>query len=338
MAVARRALLGAMIAGPALAQSPAGPALAQSPAGPALAQSPAGPALAQSPAGPALAQSPTVPVVASFTILADLLRQVGGERVAVRSLAGVDQDLHGFQPRPSDIQLVAQARVMVVNGLGLEGWAERIAKSAGFKGVAVVASRGVPALKAGHGHGHDAKGHSHSHGAFDPHAWQDVANAKRYVGNIRDGLAAADPAGAAAYAAAAARYLAELDALDAEIRGLFAAIPAERRRAVTSHDAFAYFADAYGVTMLGVAGAWRAAEPSARELAALTSQVKKQNIRALFLERGGNGAGVRALAAETGVAVGGTLYPDALSAPEGPAGSYVAMMRHNARTIASAMR
>lgn len=304
MAVARRALLGAMVAGPAFAQGGG--------------------------------QGSAIPVVASFTILADMVAQVGGGRVAVRSLAGVDQELHGFQPRPSDIQAVAQARVMVINGLGLEGWAERIAKSAGFKGVAVVASRGVAALKAGHGHG--GKGHAHSHGAFDPHAWQDVANAKRYVGNIRDGLAAADPAGAASHAAAAGRYLAELDALDAEIRGMFAAIPAERRRAVTSHDAFAYFADAYGVEMLAVAGAWREAEPSARELAGLAAQVKKQNIRALFLERAGGGAGLRALAAETGVAIGGTLYPDALSAPEGPAGSYVAMMRHNARTIAAALR
>jgi zinc/manganese transport system substrate-binding protein len=303
MRIARRALLGTMMAAPAWAQ-----------------------------AGP-------IPVVASFTILADMVTQVGAGRVAVRAMAGVDQDLHGFQPRPSDIQAVAQARVMVINGLGLEGWAERIAKSAGFKGTAVVATRGVAALKAGHGHGHShgGKGHAHSHGAFDPHAWQDVGNAKRYVGNIRDGLAAADPGGAAAYAAAAGRYLAELDTLDAEIRALFAAIPAGRRRAVTSHDAFAYFADAYGVEMLAVAGAWRDAEPSARELAALAAQVKKQNIRALFLERAGSGAGLRALSAETGVAIGGTLYPDALSAPEGPAGSYLAMMRHNARTIAAAL-
>jgi zinc/manganese transport system substrate-binding protein len=293
-------------------------------------------ALALPAAAPAAAQPAPKRVVASFSILADMVRRVGGPHVAVHALAGPDQDLHGFQPRPSDLQLVAQADAMVVNGLGLEGWAERIAKAAGFKGTAIVASRGVPALKTGHRHGHG--GHSHSHGVHDPHAWQDVANAKRYVANIRDGLAAADPANAPAIAAAAARYTAELDALDAEIRALLAPIPRPRRRAVTSHDAFAYFAEAYGVDMLAVAGTWRDAEPSARELAALAAQVKRQNIRALFLENAGNAAGLRALANETGTVIGGRLYADALSQPGGPADSYIAMMRHNATVIAEALK
>ena len=287
-------------------------------------------------ASPAAAQPAPKRVVASFSILADLTGRIGEGRITVRALAGPDQDLHGFEPRPSDIQAVAQADVMVINGLGLEGWAERIAAAAGFKGVAIVASRGVVALKTGHKHGPGAA--AHSHGAFDPHAWQDVANAKRYAANIRDGLSTADPAGRAAYAAGATRLMAELDALDAEIRAMLAAIPRERRRAVTSHEAFAYFADAYGVDLLAVAGTWRDAEPSARELAALTAQVKRQNIRALFLENAGNNAALRALASETGVAIGGSLYADALSAPGGPADSYIAMMRHNARTIAAALR
>ena len=287
-------------------------------------------------ASPAAAQPAPKRVVASFSILADLTGRIGEGRITVRALAGPDQDLHGFEPRPSDIQAVAQADVMVINGLGLEGWAERIAAAAGFKGVAIVASRGVVALKTGHKHGPGAA--AHSHGAFDPHAWQDVANAKRYAANIRDGLSTADPAGRAAYAAGATRLMAELDALDAEIRAMLAAIPRQRRRAVTSHEAFAYFADAYGVDLLAVAGTWRDAEPSARELAALTAQVKRQNIRALFLENAGNNAALRALASETGVAIGGSLYADALSAPGGPADSYIAMMRHNARTIAAALR
>jgi len=287
-------------------------------------------------ASPAAAQPAPKRVVASFSILADLTGRIGEGRITVRALAGPDQDLHGFEPRPSDIQAVAQADVMVINGLGLEGWAERIAAAAGFKGVAIVASRGVVALKTGHKHSPGAA--AHNHGAFDPHAWQDVANAKRYAANIRDGLSTADPAGRAAYAAGATRLMAELDALDAEIRAMLAAIPRERRRAVTSHEAFAYFADAYGVDLLAVAGTWRDAEPSARELAALTAQVKRQNIRALFLENAGNNAALRALASETGVAIGGSLYADALSAPGGPADSYIAMMRHNARTIAAALR
>ncbi len=286
---------------------------------------------------PAFAQSPPKRVVASFTILADMVQRVGEGRVAVRSLAGPDQDLHSYEPRPSDLQAVAQADVMVVNGLGLEGWAERIAQAAGFKGTGIVASRGVGALKVGHKHGPSQSG-AHSHGTFDPHAWQDVANARRYIANIRDGLSVADPTQAPAYAAASARYVAELDALDTEIRALFATIPRERRRAVTSHEAFAYFADAYDVDMLAISGTWRDAEPSARELAALSVQVKRQNVRALFLENAGNAAALGALSAETGIAIGGRLYPDALSAPGGPADNYVAMMRHNARTIATALR
>ena len=276
-------------------------------------------------AAPAAAQPSPLRVVASFSILADLTQRIGEGRVVVRALAGPDQDLHGFAPRPSDIQAVAQAAVLVTNGLGLEGWAGRIAAAAGFRGVTVVTTRGVAALKSGHA-------------GSDPHAWQDVANARRYVGNIRDGLAIADPANAAAYADAATRLLAELDALDAEIRALFAPIPRPRRRLVTSHDAFAYFAAAYGVDMLSIAGTWRDAEPSARELAALAAQVKRQNIRALFVENASNTAGLRALSAETGVAIGGKLYADALSAADGLAGSYIAMMRHNATIIASALR
>ncbi|MCX7377404.1 MAG: zinc ABC transporter substrate-binding protein [Alphaproteobacteria bacterium] len=289
-------------------------------------------------ATPARAQEKTLKVVTSFTILADMVHQVGETRVAVRSLAGPNQDLHGFEPRPSDLQAVAQADVMVVNGLGLEGWAERIAKAAGFKGTAIVASKGVAALKAGHkpGAGHSHAGHNH--GAHDPHAWQDIANARRYVENIRAGLAAADPSRAAAHTAAAARYTAELTALDAEIRALFAAIPRALRRAVTSHDAFAYFAAAYGMDMLAIAGTWKDSEPSARDLAALTAQVKRQNIRALFLENASNPAALNALSSETGIRIGGELYPDALTPPGGPADTYLKMMRHNATTIVAALK
>ena len=277
-------------------------------------------------------------VVASFSILADMIQRVGESRVTVKSLAGPDQDLHSYEPRPSDIQAVAQADIMAINGLGLEGWADRIAAAAGFKGTAIVASKGIPALKSAQKHvpGHPP-GQSHAHGAFDPHAWQDVANARRYVANIRDGLIAADPANTAATTEAAARYTAELTALDAEIRALLGPIPRARRRAVTSHEAFAYFADAYDLDMLAITGTWRDAEPSARDLAALAAQIKRQNIRALFLENTSPPASLRALASETKTTIGGRLYSDALSAPTGPAGSYIALMRHNARTIAAAL-
>jgi zinc/manganese transport system substrate-binding protein len=285
---------------------------------------------------PAQAQEKTLKVVASFTILADMVRQVGESRVAVHALAGPDQDLHGFEPRPSDLQAIAQADIVVINGLGLEGWATRTLQAAGFKGRTITATAGIKPRKAGHAHGHSHAGHSHS--AHDPHAWQDLTLARRYVENIRAGLAAADPARAPAYTAAAARYTNDLTALDAEIRALLAPIPRNRRRAVTSHDAFAYFAHAYGIDMLAIAGTWRDAEPSARELAALAAQVKRQNIRALFLENASNPAALNALSSETGVKVGGKLYPDALTAQGGPADTYITMMRHNARTIAEALK
>lgn len=276
-------------------------------------------------------------VVTSFTILGDLAQQIGEGRVIVRPLAGPDRDLHGFEPRPSDLQAVGQADVMVINGLGLEGWAERVVKTAGFRGKAVVASKGVKVLRTGHKHG-AGHAHSHAHGSFDPHAWQDVANAKLYATNIRDGLVAADPAQRAAYETATIRLLDRLDMLDREIRDLLAPIPRTQRRAVTSHEAFAYFADAYDIDMLAVSGTWRDSEPSARELAALAAQVKTQRIRALFLENGGGSAAIQALSRETGVRIGGRLYADALSAPDGEAASYIDMMRHNARAIAAALR
>ncbi len=296
------------------------------------------PLLATQAPTPTWAQERTLKVVTSFTILADMVQQVGESRVTVRSLAGPNQDLHGFEPRPSDLQAIAGADVMVINGLGLEGWAERLAQSAGFKGTAIVASKGVPALKSGHKHGAGHSHAGHNHGAFDPHAWQDIANARLYVENIRAGLAAADPARAAAYTAAAARYTNDLTALDSEIRALLAAIPRASRRAVTSHDAFAYFAAAYGVDMLAIAGTWRDSEPSARDLAALTAQVKRQNIRALFLENASNPAALNALSSETGIKIGGQLYPDALTPPGGPADTYLKMMRHNATTIVAALK
>ena len=275
-------------------------------------------------------------VVASFSILADMIARVGESRVTVKSLTGPDQDLHGYEPRPSDIQAVAGADIMAINGLGLEGWATRIAAAAKFKGTAIVATKDVPALKTAHKHGPGQSG-AHAHGTFDPHAWQDVANARRYVANILAGLTAADPANTPAYTAAAARYTEELTALDAEIRALLAPIPRPRRRAVTSHEAFAYFADAYGIDMLAISGAWRDSEPSARDLATLAAQIKRQNIRALFLENTSPPASLRALASETKTTLGGRLYSDALSPPTGPAASYIALMRHNARTIAAAL-
>lgn len=287
-------------------------------------------------AGAASAQAP-LPVVASFAILADIVARVGGARVRVTALAGPGQELHGFQPRPSDAQAVAAARVFVINGLGLEPWAERLGRAAGFKGVGVVASKGVKALVAGVAR-HGGGGKAHDHGLHDPHAWQDVANVRLYVANIRDGLIAADPAGAEAYRAGATAYLDRLAVLDADIKAAFLPIPRARRRIVTSHEALNYYADAYDLDILAPRGLSSEQDPSAAEVAALIGQMRRDGITALFLEAGANPALLRQVARDTGARIGATLYPDTLTAADGPAGSYEAMMRYNTARIVEALK
>lgn len=302
-------------------------------AGVALASAPA---YAQ-PQAPHAGQERPMPVVASFSILADITREIGGRRAAVTSLAPVGTDMHHYQPRPSEARDVATARVFVINGLGLEGWAERLAGAAGFKGTGVVATKGIKALTARLDHAHHGHAHTHGKADIDPHCWQDVANVRAMLVNIRDGLSLADPAGAVEYDARASAYGRRLDALDAEIRAMIAPIPRDRRRIVTTHDSFNYYADAYAVDFLAAMGMSADAEPSARAFAALIGQIRKDRIRALFLEHGMSPRLMDQLVRETGVRIGGTLYADSLSGPDGPAPSYVEMMRANTRAIVTAL-
>jgi zinc/manganese transport system substrate-binding protein len=198
-----------------------------------------------------------IKVIASFSILADLVRQVGGERVNVSAFVGPNTDMHVFQPAPGAAKELRDANLVIINGLGFEGWADRLVKASGYKGPLVIATKGIKARKAaddGHGHSHGKKGHAHGHGASDPHAWQDPINVKVYVTNIRDALIAADPAGKAQYEKAAAAYLAQLDKLDAEIKAAIEPIPEKQRRAITSHDSFAYYGAAYKVRFLSAQG------------------------------------------------------------------------------------
>lgn len=275
-----------------------------------------------------------LPVVASFSILADFVREIGGERVEVASLVGPDQDAHGFEPSPADAGRLARARLVVVNGLGFEGWMARLVKASGTKAATVEATRGVKAIaEADHDH---HGGHGHSHGA-DPHAFQDVANARIYVANIRDGLIAADPAGRAVYEAHAARYLAELERLDQEVRAEIGRIPEARRRIITDHDAFAYFAAAYGLAFVAPRGVSKESDVSARDVARIVRQIKAGKIPALFFENVADPRLIEQIARESGAAIGGKLYSDALSKPDGPAATYAALMRHNAKTLAAAL-
>ena len=276
------------------------------------------------------ARAEHIEVVASFSILADLVAQVGGERVRVHALVGPDQDAHGFQPRPSDARLVGAADLVVANGLGFDHWIERLARSAGQRRPVVVASAGIDALKAAHHHHH---GHHHDHGDLDPHAWQDVANVRQYVRNIAAALSAADPAGAELYTTNAARYDEELAALDGDIRAALAALPEERRKVVSSHAAFAYFERAYGIRFLAAHGVASGAEPSALGIARLIRLIRTEKVPAVFLENVSDPRLLERIRAESGARAGGTLYSDALSAADGPAPHYLTMMRRNLATL-----
>lgn len=284
---------------------------------------------------PAFAQE-KLPVVASFSILGDFVREIGGDRVAVSTLVGPDGDAHVYSPTPADAKTVAGAKLVVVNGLKFEGWLTRLIKSSGTKATVATATKGIKPLELDddHDHGH---GHGHGHGGEDPHAWQSIANAKIYVSNIRDALIAADPAGKAVYEANAAAYQTKLDALEAEVKAAVARIPVDRRKAITSHDAFGYFVKAYGIAFIAPQGVSTEAEASAKDVARIIRQIKAEKVPAVFLENITNPRLAEQIARESGAKIGGRLYSDALSAADGPAGTYIAMMKHNISQIEKAL-
>lgn len=298
---------------------------------------------------PAAMANERVQVVTSFSILADMVENVGGEHVAVSSLVGPDGDAHVFSPSPGDARALAGADLVVFNGLLFEGWMERLIDSSDYNGALVTATDGIaPQGLAEHGHeehGHDEHeeheehahdDHSdHEHGNEDPHGWQDLQQAKVYVTNIRDGLIKADSANAESYQANAERYLAELDATDGEIRELLSEIPASSS-VITGHDSFGYFSSAYGVNFLSPVGLSTEADPSGASMAALVDVIEQENVQALFHENMTNQAIITQLAEETGLPIAGTLYADAL-ASEGDASTYLGMMRHNAQVLHDAL-
>lgn len=271
-------------------------------------------------------------VVASFSILGDLAREVGGDRIEVHTLVGPDGDAHVYQPTPADAKTIAQAKLVIVNGLGFEGWIDRLVKSSGYRGAVLVASTGIKTLKRQHDehdHGHDSD--------VDPHAWQDLANALRYVDNIAQALVKADPAGQGSYFANAAKYKQAIVALDGGLKTSFNSIAKERRKVVTTHDAFGYFSRAYGIAFISPVGINTDAEPSAADVGRIIKQIRREKIPAVFMENISDPRLLERIRQESGARIGGVLYSDSLSKADGPAATYLEMMRHNAKTLASAL-
>lgn len=262
-------------------------------------------------------------VVASFSILGDFVRNVGGDRVNLTTLVGADGDVHVYTPAPGDAKRIAAAKLVFVNGLGLEGWLPRLVQSAGSKAKVVTASAGITPLKLG--------------AAADPHAWQSVPNARIYVTDIANALAAAAPDDAEVFRTQAKAYLEKLEALDREVREAMAKIPPERRKVISTHDAFGYFSAEYGIQFIAPLGVSTETEPSARDIAAIIGQIKAARIPAVFLENISDDRLIRRIAAETGAKVGGTLISDGLTGEKGPAPTYIDMVRHNIKALTSAL-
>ena len=273
-------------------------------------------------------------VVATFSMLGDFARNVGGDRVDVTTLVRPNGDVHVYTPTTADAEAIRNAGLVIVNGLGLEGWLPRLVESSGGHATTVVATHGIVPRKVAAG---EILSRDLGAGSLDPHAWQSVADAEIYVVNIRDAMVAADRANAATYKANTSAYLAKLETLDRDVRKALALIPVERRRVISTHNAFGYFAAAYDVTFVAPQGVSTETEPSARDIATIITQIRKEKIPAVFLENISDPRLMRQIASETGAAIGGTLYSDNLTAKDGEASSYIEMVRHNVRTIASAL-
>jgi zinc/manganese transport system substrate-binding protein len=273
-------------------------------------------------------------VVATFSIIADFVRNVGGDRLDLVTLVGPDGDAHVYAPTPADARRIAEAKVVVMNGLNFEGWMSRLVKSSGTKAVTVEAAKGVQTIRTGE---RDRHATGHAHPGVDPHAWQSIANAKVYVANIRDALARADPAGKEVYEANARDYLARLDGLEGEVKAAIARIPADRRKIIMGHEAFGYFEAAYGLDFIAPQGVSTEAEASARDVARIIQQIRREKIAAVFLENVSDPRLIERIAKETGAKIGDRLYSDALSGEGGPAATYIDMMRHNIRAFSAAL-
>ena len=298
--------------------------------------------------GPAVSQA-TEPtrVVATFSILGDMAKRIGGKHLEITTLVGPGGDTHVYKPTPTAARALSEADVLIVNGLDFEGWLDRLIDASDFNGTRSVATKGVAPIsfendQDNHTEGahHDDHGEEHAyhhHGAFDPHAWMDPQNAIIYADNITVALAQADPDNAARFYKNRAAYVAEIQALDADIRKLVAGLADNRRTVVTSHDAFQYFGRTYGLTFIAPQGLSTDSAASAKGVARLIERIRAEGISAVFVENIADPRLLQQIAQETGATIGGTLYPGALSGQDGPAPTYLDMMRHNAKTLVHAL-
>ena len=273
-------------------------------------------------ASPAHAQD-RLNVVASFSILGDFAKNVGGDRIEVSTLVGANGDVHVYTPAPADAKKIADAKLVIINGFGLEGWLPRLVQSSGSKAKIVTATDGITPRIAG--------------AAPDPHAWQSVANAKIYLANIRDALVVADPADSAAFRANADGYLAKLDGLDREVKAAMASIPPDHRKVISTHGAFGYFAAAYNVEFIAPTGVSTDSEASARDIAGIITQIRTAKIPAVFIDNISDPRLIQRISAETGARIGGTLYSDSLTGEKGEAPTYIDMVRHNIKALTDAL-
>jgi zinc/manganese transport system substrate-binding protein len=277
-----------------------------------------------------------IQVVATFSVIGDMLANVGGDHIAIMTIVGAGGDSELYQPTAADVATIASARAVFLNDLNeeFEPWLEPLLKQAAFKGAKVVVSRRVRVLTAEEEH--PVSGRQLPE-AIDQHAWLDPRNGVIYVRNIADALVRLDPANATDYRARAATYTKQIQTLDEWARNEMAGVPPAKRRALASHDSLQYIANAYGITLLTVNGWTNKTEPSAAELAKLAQRIRAERVKALFLDSITDPRAMQRIASETGAAIGGTLYGDSLSPAGGEADTYIKMLRHDLATLKSGM-
>lgn len=284
--------------------------------------------------------SEKVDVVASFSILGDLVSEVGGEHIKLTTLVKANGDAHVYNPTPQDAQAVKNAQLLVVNGLSFEGWMPRLLESSQFKGTKVTASDGINVLQIGeheeeHAGEQEAAGHHHE--GPDPHAWNSIANVKIYINNIESGLSKVDPENSQEYKQNAGVYIAKLNKLEIKLRKKMEMVPLTQRKVITPHDAFGYLAHDFDLKFMAPQGISTESEASASDVAAIIKQIRRDNINAVFIENIADNRMVEQIVRETNTKVGGKLFSDALSESDEPASTYLKMIEHNVTTIAEAL-